>query len=237
MKIGVFDSGIGGLKIAKMVREASFDLSLYYVSDYEYSPYGRLTLEKIIERSVRCTELLIERGVECIVIACNTATAASIAHLRDQFKHIIFIGVEPDINFVNRGNLKIDNCLVMTTPSTSLSKKFKRLISKRDPLEQMTYLTFPKLASLIEDLYRSEDKTLVYEKINLELNGQIKEKFFSHVVLGCTHYGLIENYLAKFFGAKMICPAGAIVDRLLELTNIKNNKFPIRHSLFRNNGE
>ena len=127
MKIGVFDSGIGGLKIAKMIRVIKPELSLFYISDYAYSPYGRLSLEEIIERSVYCTELLINKGVTCIVIACNTATAAAVSVLRDKFKHVLFIGVEPDINFANREDIKTDNCLVMTTPSTALSEKFTKL--------------------------------------------------------------------------------------------------------------
>ena len=224
MKIGVFDSGIGGLKIAKAIRAIGPDIELFYISDYAYSPYGNLSLDEITERSIACTEILIEKGVSHIVIACNTATAAAVEVLRERFRDLIFVGVEPDINFVNRLGIVESNCLVMTTPSTAITKKFSNLVAERDPNQRMTYISFPKLASLVEELYRTPDKNLVYQRIKNEIELQVGDKKFSHVVLGCTHYGLIDNFISKLLGAVMICPANAIVQRLIDLTNIKKTK-------------
>ena len=224
MRVGIFDSGIGGLKIARGVRSTNSEVKVFYISDYAYSPYGDLSLENIISRSRECVTMLLGQKVSVIIIACNTATAAAISELRQEFTEITFIGVEPDINFVNRDKHLIEKCCVMTTPSTALSNKFKRLIQHRDPSQALTYFVFPKLATLIEKLYRSRDKTAVYEEIKKEIDDITEGQSFSHVVLGCTHYGLIEPFLSQLFNAEMICPAEAIVTRFVNLSGIKKSK-------------
>ena len=75
MKVGVFDSGIGGLKIARGVRSTSPAVDVFYISDYAYSPYGQLSLNEIILRSRECVKMLLRKQVNFIIIACNTATA------------------------------------------------------------------------------------------------------------------------------------------------------------------
>ena len=88
----------------------------------------------------------------------------------------------------------------------------------------MRYTSFPKLATLVEKLYRAEDKVPVYDEIKREIDEVTQGESFSHVVLGCTHYGLIEGFLSHFFNAEMICPADAIVRRFLSLSGIKKSK-------------
>ena len=94
--IGIFDSGIGGLSVFREIRKVLPEQSYVYYSDNAHCPYGEKTREYIIERARAITRFLLDKGCEIIVVACNTATAAAIATLREEFQ-IKFIGMEPAI--------------------------------------------------------------------------------------------------------------------------------------------
>ena len=94
--IGIFDSGIGGLSVFREIRKVLPEQSYVYYSDNAHCPYGEKTREYIIDRARTITRFLLEKGCEIIVVACNTATAAAIATLRDEFP-VKFIGMEPAI--------------------------------------------------------------------------------------------------------------------------------------------
>ena len=94
--IGIFDSGIGGLSVFREIRKVLPEQSYVYYSDNAHCPYGEKTREYIIDRARAITRFLLEKGCEIIVVACNTATAAAIATLRDEFP-VKFIGMEPAI--------------------------------------------------------------------------------------------------------------------------------------------
>ena len=90
--IGIFDSGVGGLAVFREIRKLLPEESYIYYSDNAHCPYGEKTREYIIERARTITRFLLEKGCEIIVVACNTATAAAIATLREEFP-LKFIGM------------------------------------------------------------------------------------------------------------------------------------------------
>ena len=94
--IGIFDSGIGGFSVFREIRKVLPEQSYVYYSDNAHCPYGEKTREYIIERARAITRFLLDKGCEIIVVACNTATAAAIATLREEFP-VKFIGMEPAI--------------------------------------------------------------------------------------------------------------------------------------------
>ena len=85
--IGVFDSGVGGLSVLSELVRLMPQQDYVYVADTRYCPYGSKSLDLIQERSAILTEFLIEQGADVVVVACNTATAASVAFLRDRRFH------------------------------------------------------------------------------------------------------------------------------------------------------
>ncbi|MGZ3809074.1 MAG: glutamate racemase [Bacteriovorax sp.] len=137
VKIGVFDSGIGGFSVLNELFKAMPEASYYYVSDDANAPYGPKSDEFITERSIAITKELLAHDVELIVVACNTATAASIDLLRDKFKNLPFVGVEPYLNAYYKmpEGLSADEkkMMVLTTESTGKSERFKRLKERLDP--------------------------------------------------------------------------------------------------------
>ena len=94
--IGIFDSGAGGLSVFREIRKLLPDERYIYYSDNANCPYGEKSREFITDRARAITRFLIEKGAEVIVVACNTATAASITTLREEFP-IEFIGMEPAV--------------------------------------------------------------------------------------------------------------------------------------------
>ena len=94
--IGIFDSGAGGLSVFREIRKLLPDERYIYYSDNANCPYGEKSREFITDRARAITRFLIEKGAEVIVVACNTATAASITTLRSEFP-IEFIGMEPAV--------------------------------------------------------------------------------------------------------------------------------------------
>ena len=95
-KIGIFDSGAGGLSVFREIRKVLPAEQYIYYSDSANCPYGEKTVEFIIDRCRQITEFLLSKGAEIIVVACNTATAAAIKTLREEYP-VRFIGMEPAI--------------------------------------------------------------------------------------------------------------------------------------------
>ena len=94
--IGIFDSGVGGLSVFREIRKVLPDEKYIYYSDNAHCPYGEKSKEYIIGRARKITRFLLDKGAEIIVVACNTATAAAISTLREEFP-VRFIGMEPAV--------------------------------------------------------------------------------------------------------------------------------------------
>jgi Asp/Glu/Hydantoin racemase len=126
VRVGVFDSGVGGLSVLRALRGQLPGAALHYVADTGYAPYGERSDEHVVTRSRRVASHLIEGGAQCIVIACNTATAVASHLLRDAWPQTPIVGVEPGIKpaLLATRNGRIG---VMATRATLGSEKFKRL--------------------------------------------------------------------------------------------------------------
>ena len=95
--IGIFDSGIGGLSVLKAVKEQLPGEDLVYLADQENVPYGSRSMAEVRSLSVGITRYLLDQGAKLIVVACNTASAAALHHLREVFPQVPFVGMEPAI--------------------------------------------------------------------------------------------------------------------------------------------
>ena len=124
--IGVIDSGVGGISVLKCIRAHLLHENLIYVADSKFAPYGEKSSEEITHRVLTAFDFLNKQDVKCIVVACNTATAASIQILRERF-HFPIIGMEPA---VKPASLMSKNKIVgiLATSGTLLSAKFSALL-------------------------------------------------------------------------------------------------------------
>ena len=217
-KIGIFDSGIGGITTYKEILKLLPNEEYIYYADVKNNPYGEKTQEELHDINSKIVDYLISRDVKLIVIACNTATTNSIEYLRSKYKDINFVGTEPAIKVACDKFYK--NILVLATLCTISSEKTKLLVSRNKKKDQSIYLQACNgLANAIEN---HNDK-LIDELLNKYLS---KYKDIDAIVLGCTHYLYIKDKLTNYFpNAKIIDGNYGVAKRvkyILETNNLLN---------------
>ncbi|MDP4091598.1 MAG: glutamate racemase [Bacillota bacterium] len=195
--VGFFDSGVGGLSVLQEAVKLLPEENFIYYGDSKNAPYGTKPIEEIKRLSFAAADFLLSRGVKALVVACNTATSASIEELRDTYSNIPIIGIEPALK--PAVELKLPGkIIIMATPVTLAEKKFYDLIKSYAENSVIQPLPCPGLAELIED------GKLTGEEISYFLRN-ILEPFMvspiASIVLGCTHYPFIKGELSRIIGA------------------------------------
>lgn len=222
-KIGVLDSGLGGLSILKELIKLLPNENYLFYEDSINNPYGNKTDDEIFKIVSNIVDYLLNENCKIIVIACNTATTACINKLRNKYKNTIFVGTVPAIKVSFDHDFK--NTLLIATPYTIKSNSVHELIDNFKKDNQNIYLESGcDLAHLIE----INDN----EKIDLLLNKLLipyKNKIDS-IVLGCTHYLLIENKIKK------ILPNCNIIDGAIGVSNEVKHQL-INHNLLNNSNK
>ena len=158
--IGILDSGIGGVTVLNEILKLLPNYNYIYYSDSINNPYGDKNTDLVIKYVSRIVDFLIDKGCSIIVFACNTATALTIDIMREKYKDIEFIGIEPAYKMVHDYN-NDKKTLIMATPATINSKRFLKLYHDYNN-ENTILLECPNLASLIEK--DSKDEILDYLK-------------------------------------------------------------------------
>lgn len=187
--IGIFDSGIGGVTVFKKIIEKIPNGHFVYYSDSSNNPYGDKTKDELINIVDNIVNKLINLEVKVIVIACNTASYVCKDYLRNKYKNIIFIAIEPAYKMVYDYNFA-GKTLIMATKGTIENEKFLSLYHKYDN-HNTILLSCVGLADLIE---QGKDVRNYLKK----LFSNIKD--IKNVVLGCTHYPLIKEEIINILG-------------------------------------
>lgn len=209
--IGIFDSGIGGVTVLKEILKILPNEEYIYYSDSIHNPYGEKTQEEVFTYVDEIIKFFIEKNCKAVVFACNTATALTIEEIRKKYKDLTIIGIEPAYKMVN-DYAKNKKILVMATPNTINSEKFKNLYHEYDN-HNTILLPCPNLANLIEE--KEINKITDFLKESLPINQNIEV-----VVLGCTHYPLIKEEIIKILGNVIFYDGGkGVAKRLYNLLN------------------
>lgn len=193
--IGVFDSGVGGLSVAKKIRELLPHEDLIYIADSLYAPYGNKPRQFIEQRSHALTGFLLEQRVKAVVVACNTATLSAIKQLRDGFD-IPIIGVEPGIKPAKL-NTRTGVIGVMVTTRTSQTETFHDLVNRYSENVKIEVQACDGLVEQVEqgDLDGDRTRQLVEHYVSLLLN-----KGVDTIALGCTHYPFLMPIIKDIAG-------------------------------------
>ena len=212
LRIGIFDSGVGGFSVLLSLFSSFPKASYFYLADKAYAPYGNLPDQELLERTQFGLDVLTEKSCDLVVIACNTATAWAIDRLREK-TNIPLVGVEPYINVINqRSDLNGKKVALLVTPQMAKSERLKKLLKEKDSAGSVEIKPMPSLAKEIESFYlKGEVDDSVLTK---ELSGLEK---YDTLILGCTHYPLIRKSIEKVTGTEAICPADAVAKRVQEL--------------------
>ena len=221
MKIGMFDSGIGGLTVLAKALELMPDAEYLYYADPDNAPYGTKTTDQVKEYSDRAVSFLTSLGAEAVVIACNTATSAAASYLREKYT-IPIIGVEPAVKPAV-AMCEGKHVLVLATPLTVREKKLHDLIDRVDNAGAVDLLAMPELVGHAERADFDSDELKEYVKKTLEgffEENQRKASDYSVVVFGCTHFNHFKTVLEPFFekDTAFIDGAEGTVKNMMNLT-------------------
>ena len=208
MKLGIFDSGIGGQAIALALQERFPLAVIEIVNDSQNVPYGDKTAKEIIQLTEKAIQPLLRSRCDIIVLACNTATAIAIDYLRATYPHQKFIGIEPMVK--KAAELTKTNVIaICATPRTLQSERYQKLI-----------MNFAQHCTIIEPdcsewAYMIEYNQISDEHISLTINDVLKQQADA-IILGCTHYHWIKNRIEAIAGNNAIVlePSAAIAARV-----------------------
>jgi glutamate racemase len=214
MRIGVFDSGIGGEAVAQALRAEFPHAELITVSDKAHMPYGSRGTEDIINLTEAAIAPLIDSGCDAIILACNTATAAAIDTLRERHPTQPFIGLEPMLKPA-AALTKNGVIAVFATPSTLRSERYAA--SKQEHASGVSVLE-PDCSDWAQLIENDE----INERHIEDIVNECLENSADVLVLGCTHYHWIKHEIVATAGLKatVLEPSEAIARRLRELLHI-----------------
>lgn len=233
--IGLFDSGIGGTSIWKEINTILPQENTIYLADSKNAPYGQKTKEEIIELSYKNTEFLLEQNCKIIVVACNTATTNAIKELRNKYKDVPFIGIEPAIKPA-ASKTQTQTIGILATKGTLNSELFHSTLSNYkhiNIIEQVGY----NLVSLIEEGKINSEE--VNQLLNSYLQPMVKANI-DFLVLGCSHYPYLLPQIKKIIPEhiKIIDSGQAVAKQtrlVLENKNLLNPSITIGSNIFYTN--
>jgi len=199
MKLGIFDSGLGGLVIAKAIRERLPDIDMLYYGDTLHLPYGNRSDEAIFMYTQRAMDVMFDQGCQLIVIACNTASAAALRRLQQTWladahpgKNIIGVVVPTLETALDRGHKKLG---VLATNYIIRSNVYHEELVKIDPAIEIVQQASPLLVPLIEN-----DGMEWVEPILRHYLDPLLVQNMECLILGCTHYPALKGLVRDIIG-------------------------------------
>lgn len=209
--IGIFDSGVGGLSVAKEIQQQLPSECLVYVADSGYSPYGEKSPEFIANRSLKIACFLKNQGAKAIVVACNTATAHSVEVLRSEIK-LPVIGIEPGIKPAI-GLSRSGYVGVIATEQTVKSLRFLNLVAQFNSGGNIEVTACPGLVEQVEALDLASSTTRELIKGYLV---PLLDKGIDTLILGCTHYVFLKPVIKEVVGSnvEIVCTGRAVAKEL-----------------------
>lgn len=200
--IGVFDSGVGGISVLRELVALMPHENFIYFGDSANAPYGTKPFAQVEELTCATAKKLVESNVKALVIACNTATAAAVHIVREQYPQIPVIGIEPALKpavLHSPGGTVV----VMATNVTLAEPKFMKLMDTYKDQARICTIGCPAIVEHVEggDLSSPALREYLTERLKLAVHGLPQDaRHVDSVVLGCTHYPFVRNLLRQILG-------------------------------------
>ena len=196
--IAVFDSGVGGISVLRNLRRVMPNERFLYYGDSANAPYGSRLTAQIRQLSLNAAEKLLAQGCKALVVACNTATAAAIDALRQQYPDKIIVGIEPALK--PAADRFPGGCIgVLATEVTLREEKFHRLMEHYGQLCRVVRLPAPGLVELIEQgKADSPEAEALLKTLLTPWVGKLDA-----LVLGCTHYPFASAVIRRILGEQV----------------------------------
>ncbi|MBP6575932.1 MAG: glutamate racemase [Chryseobacterium sp.] len=219
--IGIFDSGVGGLTVAKEIKRLLPNEDLIYFGDTKHLPYGEKSREAIVGYSTKITNFLLEKNCKAVVIACNSATANALQEVVELVADRV-----PVIDVINPVAEKVsyeihNNVGVIATKATVNSGLYKKSIRKHNKFIKVDELATPLLVPAIEEGFKNHPIThsIIYNYLS---NSKLKN--IETLILGCTHYPLLIDEIKQYYGNRVrVIDSPNIVANQLKMILDKHN--------------
>jgi glutamate racemase len=212
--IGVFDSGVGGLAVLREIRLLLPDADLTYLADQAHMPYGPRGIDDVRVLATAAVRRLVDRGAATVVVACNTASAAALGHLRREFA-VPIVGMEPAVKpaaAVTRSG----KVVVLATVTTFQGSVFDDLVGRFAPGIEVIAHPCPGWAAAVEESWPDGSTAAVAEHLRAVL-----EAGADTIVLACTHYSFLDDVIAQVAGpgVTLIDPAAAVARQVARVAS------------------
>lgn len=204
--VGVFDSGVGGLTVAKKIIEHLPNESILYLGDTARVPYGNRSKDIIIRYSLECVDFLVSNGVKCVVVACNTASAIAMSTLKEAFS-VPILGVIEAGSKMAVLNTKSKNVGIIGTRRTIESNAYKNTIGSIDSDINVIQKETPLLVPLVEEnfYYHKATEMVISEYLCAFVDN------IDALILGCTHYPVLYETISNMY------PHLSVIDPAVEV--------------------
>ena len=227
--IGIFESGLGGLTVVAAIRRQLPHEDILYLGDNARVPYGSKSKDTVIRFALEDAAFLINRGVKCIVIACNTASALALPALKKEFPDTPFISVV-DAGVASTLSLDgIERVLLIATAATVNSDSYRMQIHQSAPKINVRSLACPMFVPLVEEGWTSG---AIVEAIADEYLSSALSPPPDALILGCTHYPLLKDLIIS-----MIPDTTQIIDSSLACADLLVDYLTENAALASPNGE
>ena len=236
--IGVYDSGVGGLSVLRAIHsQLPFEATLYF-ADQAKVPYGERPLEEVRLLAEGVARMMMKKGAKLIVIACNTASAAALKHLRALYPEYPFVGMEPAVKPAAEQTFS-GKVGVLATPSTFQGELYASVVERFAQDVQVFQATCPGLVRQIEKGFLETPKT---RRILQEAIKPMMEEGVDTFVMGCTHFPFVIPLIRKIAGedVRVIDPAPAVarqVRRVLEGQGLLTERNRVGSSVYLTSGD
>ena len=212
--IGVYDSGFGGLSVWRELYRALPEESIIYLGDGKNCPYGQKPAEEIRHLATKSVQELLSRGCKMIVVACNTATAAAIEHLRAMFPDLPFVGLEPAV----KPACKSTRSGVVGVIATERSLKSEKFLATLAKYGEGVEVIKAVGEGFVEAVEANAENCASTEQVVRAVVEPIIDRGADVLVLGCTHYPFLKDVIAKVVGERNveIIDSGEAVEKRVE---------------------
>lgn len=217
-KIGLFDSGLGGLTVLRALYNAHVAQHYVYVGDTAYLPYGGKSVDTLQERARIITQFLVSHNINVCVIACHTLSAVAYTYLQEQFPTVTFVGM---IDLVAEHALKLsknNRIGIMATTATIKSHAHRTALLKRNSMCTVVEQECPELVPLIEAPIVHKEN--LYEAVRAYIDF-LRVRHVDTIILGSTHYALLKNMIYDIVGTtiSLISAEDIIAQPLTQVQN------------------
>ena len=233
-KIGVLDSGVGGLSVLRLIHQLLPELSTIYFADQAHVPYGPRPADEIDAYVMAIARDLIARGAAVVVVACHAASAASLYHLRREFPDVQFVGIEPAVKPAVQ-QTRSGTIGVLTTAATAKGKLYQQVLARFASDTTVMTQVAPELVTLVEEhqnVPKAADLLRQYLEPMLDAGAD-------HVVLACTHFPFLIESIQAIVGPSVaiVDPAPAVARQVARVLPCKPSNKTTAHHVYLTSGD